>query len=198
MQIDYSPENFVLIFQNSTWLSSTYCFIKVLPEWEMASTAHRLYNTNHTGIKFKVDGAKSPYILDVGAICDKKQFGTKKDWVAKTIEGQLFDTSVSYLYLHTNDVLGYYSFCNKTFTPFADNDMAHILMHQFFYRMMCLTDKTINWVSSRVNLLSNCEYDETELADESDDDSDAQCNDSEEEVEEVVVVLQTGPVIKKK
>jgi hypothetical protein len=47
-------------------------------------------------------------------------------------------------------------------------------------------------------LLSNCEYDETELADESDDDSDTQCDDSEEEVEEVVVVLQTGPVIKKK
>lgn len=77
--------------------------------------------------------------------------------------------------------------------PFADNDLAHLTMHQFFYRMLCLSDKTMNWVSSHAKLTPR-EYDESELVDEDSDDS-ADDSDSEEEV---VVVLQTGPIQKKK
>lgn len=195
MQIEYNPENFVLIYQNSTWLSSTYCFIKVMREWEL-ECSHRIYNPNITGLRLKVDGELAPIILTTGAVCDKKNHGTKKDWVSNTLNGILFNKDCSYLYLHTNDVLGYYTFSNKTFTPFADNDMAHIIMHQFFYRMLCLSDKTINWVSSSAKLAHH-EYDEAEsVDDDSRDDHDDSCDSDSEE--EVVVVLQTGPVQNKK
>jgi hypothetical protein len=202
MQIEYNPENFVLIYQNSTWLTSTYCFIKVLCEWELqhmiiskssVPVTQRIHHPNPTGLRIKVDGVSSPMILATGAICDKKNSGNKKDWVSKTIDGLLFNKDCSYLYLHNNDVLGYYTFSNKTFTPFADNDLAHLTMHQFFYRMMCLSDKTMNWVSSQAKLTPR-EYDESESVDEVSDDS-ADDSDSEEEV---VVVLQTGPIQKKK
>lgn len=153
----------------------------------------RIHHPNPTGLRLKVDGAPSPMILATGAICDKKNSGNKKDWVSKTIGGLLFNKDCSYLYLHNNDVLGHYTFSNKIFTPFADNDLAHLTMHQFFYRMMCLSDKTINWVSSQAKLTSH-EYDESESVDEDLDDS-ADDSDSEEEV---VVVLQTGPIQKKK
>jgi hypothetical protein len=203
MQIEYNPENFVLIYQNSTWLTSTYCFIKVLCEWESQNfsvskssvpVTHRFLNNNPTGLSLKVNGISSPMILVTGAICDKKNYGNKKEWVSKTIDGLLFEKNYSYLYLHNNDVLGYYNFSNKIFTPFADNDVAHITMHQFFYRMMCLSDKTINWVSSQMNNTHH-EYDESESNEVDCNDFDL-ADDSDSE-EEVVVVLQTGPIKKK-
>lgn len=194
MQIDYNPDNFVLIFQNSTWLTSTYCFIEVVCEWNLQNATYRCYNNNPTGLKLTVEGNKSPMFLNTGSICEKKKFGSKKDWVKSAIENPFFNNKSYCLYIHDNDVLGYYSFTDKTFTPFANNDIAHIVMYQFFYKMMSLSNKTINWVSTYASRLShNDMYDESEQVEQLDDD-DGAGSDSDSEEEEVVV-LQTGPVL---
>jgi len=195
MQIVFSPDNFVLIFQNSNWLTSTYCFIQVLCEWELDGY-NRVYNKNPSGLKLKVKGNISPMILNTGPVCDKKNFGSKSDWVLSSIEGLLFNKNNSYLYLH-NNILGYYRFLDKTFTPFEDNNVAQATMHQFFYRMLSLSNNTLNWVSSSARLLTQDYYNESESVNDTDYDNINDDDDDDESEEEVVVVLQTGPIQKK-
>lgn len=176
MQIEYNPENFVLIFQNSTWLNSTYCFIRV------SCPTNKIIE------------------LTTGSICDKTNYGDKKEWVTKTIEGRLFNRDYPYLYLHAGNVLGYYTFSDKNFTPFYDNGVAHKIMHEFFYRMMCLSDKTTNWHASQtmkeIQVQARDEYYDGVY--ESSNkiagiiDFDDLYEDSEEE-EEYVHILQTAP-----
>ena len=217
MQISFQPENLVLIFKNSDWLYSRYCFIKVLPEFENCwipikglrePVMRKLPTPNPTGITLATnDVSTNRMILQIGDSCEGVVSETKKQRVTNAIASPLFDKKPFYLYMFDGHIPGYYSFANNSFVPFHEADNS---IYEFFYKVMSLSN------SSNFAPLNMCSYETTreiqqantgkswedrnaeaeDAADinyvsESDDDS----SDSEEEVH---VVLQTGPIRPKK
>ena len=220
MQISFQPENLVLIFKNSDWLYSRHCFIKVLPEFEnhfvpikglREPVLRKLPTPNPTGIIVATnDIGANRMILQIGDSCEGVVSETKKQRVANAIVSPLFDKKPFYLYMFEGHIPGYYSFANNIFTPFANAELAKNSIHEFFYKVMSLSN------SSNIASFNNCAYEttrelqqtntgkswedrndatfaETEYISEDDDDDD----DSSSE-EEVRVVLQTGPIRPKK
>jgi hypothetical protein len=190
MKITYDPSNFVLIFQNSNVINSIYCFIRVSPEYislptEIKGLKHKVmrkyFQPNPSGLTIEIEPGKK-VIMSAGSTTNKRNFGTKSEWVMEAIDGRLsmFNKKDSYLYLHEGKTLGIYNFEEGEFTAFFDNELAIKTMHEFFYKMMQLSDKTINWQSSQVNQIRfepSSENSEDELSDddccaEDDDDDD--------------------------
>lgn len=213
MQIVFQPENLVLIFKNSDWLYSRHCFIKVLPEFEnhlvpvkglRESVLRKLPTPNPTGVTVATnDISTSRMILQIGDSCEGVASETKKQRVANAIASPLFDKKPFYLYMFEGHIPGYYSFANNTFVPFHEADHA---IHEFFYKMMSLSDAPLNRCAydttrelQQANMGKSWEdrnddtYSEPVYISEDDEDDD----DSSSE-EEVHVVLQTGPIRPKK
>lgn len=216
MQISFQPENLVLIFKNSDWLYSRHCFIKVLPEFENCwipikglhePVLRKLHTPNPTGVTLATDDiGANRMILQIGDSCEGVVSETKKQRVSNAIASPLFDKKPFYLYMFEGHIPGYYSFANNTFTPFENAELAQNSIHEFFYKVMSLS----NFVSlnrgayettrelQQANMGKSWEdrndttFAETEYISEDDDDDDSS---SEEEVR---VVLQTGPIRPKK
>jgi hypothetical protein len=106
--------------------------------------------------------------------------------------------------------LGFYDFYNKKFTPFLNNDCAHMAMRQFIHAM---SDKRLSPVLPVSHLrqlqLENevdeyCNgYSDEDAEDQEDDDNveyidnDGDYSDDSDSEEEVHIVLQTAPIQKK-
>ena len=141
----------------------------------------KYFQPNPSGLTIEVEPGKK-VIMSAGSTTNKRNFGTKSEWVMEAIDGRLsmFNKKDSYLYLHEGKTLGIYNFEEGEFTEFLDNELAIKTMHEFFYNMMQLSDKTINWQSSQVNQIRfepSSENSEDELSDddccaEDDDDDD--------------------------
>ena len=218
MQITFQPENLVLIFKNSDWLYSRHCFIKVLPEFENCwipikglrePVMRKLTTPNPTGITLATnDVSTNRMILQIGDSCEGVASETKKHRVANAIASPLFDKKPFYLYMFEGHIPGYYSFANNSFVPFSNAELAQNSIHEFFYKVMSLSDvplqscayettREIQQANSGKSWEDRNDETEEDAADrnyvsESDDDDDSS---SEEEVH---VVLQTGPIRPKK
>lgn len=215
MQITFQPENLVLIFKNSDWLYSRHCFIKVLPEFENCwipikglrePVKRKLPTPNPTGITLATnDVSTSRMILQIGDSCEGVGFENKKQRVSNAIASPLFDKKPFYLYMFEGHIPGYYSFANNLFTPFANASLAQNSIHEFFYKVMSLSDVPLNRCAhettreiQQANAGKSWEDRNAETEDAVEiDNSDSDDDDSSSE-EEVHVVLQTGPIRPKK
>ena len=220
MQIELQPENFVLVFQKSEWLYSKYCLIRVLAEYDMFNfvmkglndpVPRKTYNKNPAGVVVALNDTHN-MIFNLGSSFETTPSGNKRDWISNAIEYRLIDRGSAYLYLHEGVTLGFYDFRNKKFTPFLNNDCAHMAMHQFIRAMSDKHRLPVSHVSpisyskqlqleKEVDEYCNGYYDEDDEEDHDNEDvkyidytSDNDDSDSEEEVH---IVLQTAPIQKK-
>jgi hypothetical protein len=203
MQIDLQPENFVLIFQKSD------CLIRVLSEYDMFNfrfkglkdpVPRKTYNKNPTGVVIALNATHN-VILDIGSSFETTLSGNKRDWILNAINSRMIDRGCSYLYLHEGVTLGFYNFRNKNFTPFMNNDDAHVALNHFLHKMQSTPVSQFKQLQIEKDIdeyLNGC-------SDEDDDDreyfndaenSDDDDHDSSSE-EEIHIVLQTAPVQKK-
>lgn len=218
MQIELQPENFVLVFQKSEWLYSKYCLIRVLAEYDMFNfvmkglkdpVPRKTYNKNPTGVVVALNETHN-MIFNLGSSFETTPSGNKRDWVSNAIDYRMIDRGSAYLYLHEGVKLGFYDFRNKKFTPFLNNDCAHMAMHQFIHAMSDKRRLPVSHVSYSKQLQLENEVDEylngylDEDADEQEDDDNVECidngdddSDDSDSEEEVHIVLQTAPVQKK-
>jgi hypothetical protein len=188
----------------------------VLPEFENCwipikglrePVLRKLHTPNPTGITVATDDNRM--ILQIGDSCEGVVSETKKQRVANAIASPLFDKKPFYLYMFEGHIPGYYSFANNTFTPFANAELAQNSIHEFFYKVMSLSN------SSNFASLNRCAYETTrelqqantgkswedrnEPTEDVDRDSDGESDDDDSSSEEEVrVVLQTGPIRPKK
>ena len=194
--MDYNPDDFVLIYQNTNVFDSIYRFIHVHEAYNCSPIKFcfrdapidkkTIYETpNPTGIYLGTTRG-GVYGLNIGSPTNKS-WGTKLDWVNKGVEHFLFDKTQKYLYCHKGS-MGFYDFAKKQFVEFKDNHGVYT----FFYRMMRLTDKPLNYMVSDINVVEKTGLPvyvtkeeianrEAELDAYSDDDDD---EDSDEDYEE--------------
>lgn len=158
MSFEYNPNDFVLIFQNSNAFDSIYRFIHVQNAFESApvKSCFRdapikdkiLYETaNPTGLYLEAANGQT-YVLNIGSAVNKCNGGDKSEWVNKGINSFLFDKTQKYLYYHKGS-MGFYDFTKKTFVEFLDKN----IVYRFFYYMMRLTDKPVNYQVCEKNVV---------------------------------------------
>lgn len=203
MQIQYIPENFVLIYQNSHYTSSIYNFIRVIPTKmimprppikgvnTIIMREYDLINPSGTTVK-GYDGIT--YMFETGSSADKQMFGNKTKWVQLAIDSRLFNNAIPYLYIH-DGIYGFYNFLTKTFHQFDNNVDAKNAVCEFFYVMMSLRDKTLNYQSCEVNKVQFEVSPEDELDLSSDSDDDINNDDSDSECEDDVKVPIKKPLV---
>lgn len=173
----YNPNDFVLIYQNSTQFSSIWRFIYTSENVDEkppnkficdAPIAHKLVyeQANPTGIKVATEDGKT-YILNVGPPVSRGA-GTKAEWVKSGIDSFLFDNSKSYLYCHKGR-MGMYNMQTMSFMPFIQNNEVY----EFFYAMMSLRNNQLNYVAAEVHRDLDKKRIIKEMNDGSDEDSDA-------------------------
>jgi hypothetical protein len=158
MKIQYVPENFVLIYQNSQWLFSLYTFIKVMPTRKLMAIPYvrgtylmrERDQANVTGISVKAaDGKK--YMFENGSHAERNLSGNKNEWVKQAITyDRLFVKTCPYLYIHEG-VYGFYDILSSEFTPFEDNVAAKNAVNEYFYLLMSMRDKPLNYQACEVN-----------------------------------------------
>jgi len=158
MKIQYFPENFVLIYQNSQWLFSLYTFIKVMPTRKLMAIPYvkdtylmrERDQVNLTGISVKAaDGKK--YMFENGSHVKRNLSGNKHEWVKQAIiHDLLFEKTCPYLYIHEG-VYGFYDILSSEFTPFEDNVVAKNAVNEYFYLLMSMRDKPFNYQACEVN-----------------------------------------------
>lgn len=210
MQIELQPENFVLVFQKSEWLYSKYCLIRVLPEYDMFNfvmkglkdpVPRKTYNKNPTGVVVALNDTHN-MIFNLGSSFETTPSGNKRDWVSNAIEYRMIDRGSAYLYLHKGVTLGFYDFRNKKFTPFLNNDCAHMAMHQFIRAMSdkrAIPAKHIMQAQIQQDVDEYCNgycYDEECDCDDYiniDDADDGNSESDSEEEEEEHIILKTAP-----
>ena len=158
MKIQYVPENFVLIYQNSQWLFSLYTFIKVMPTRKLMAIPYvrgtylmrERDQVNVTGISVKATDGKK-YMFENGSHAERNLSGNKNEWVKQAITyDRLFVKTCPYLYIHE----GTYGFCDilsSEFTPFEDNVAAKNAVNEYFYLLMSMRDKPLNYQACEVN-----------------------------------------------
>jgi len=188
----------------------------VLPEFEnywipikglREPVMRKLTTPNPTGVTLATDDVSTNrMIFQIGDSCEGVASETKKHRVTNAIASPLFDKKPLYLYLLDDHIPGYYSFANNTFTPFLNAELARNSIHEFFYKVMSLS----NYLS-----LNQCAYETTREIQQANsgkswEDRNAETEDTEEfyisnsdddssdSEEEVHVVLQTGPIRSKK
>lgn len=206
MQIELQPENFVLVFQKSEWLYSKYCLIRVLPEYDMFNfvmkglkdpVPRKTYNKNPTGVVVALNNTHN-MIFNLGSSFETTPSGNKRDWISNAIEYRMINKGCAYLYLHEGVTLGFYDFRNKKFTPFLNNDCAHMAMHQFIHAMQATQTTHATYekqaqIQQDIDEYCNgyCYDDECECEDYniSDDEGDSDSDSEEEEY----IVLKTAP-----
>jgi hypothetical protein len=158
MKIQYVPENFVLIYQNSQWLFSLYTFIKVMPTRKLMAIPYvrgtylmrERDQANVTGISVKATDGKK-YMFENGSHAERNLSGNKNEWVKQAITyDRLFVKTCPYLYIHEG-VYGFYDILSSEFTPFEDNVAAKNAVNEYFYLLMSMRDKPLNYQACEVN-----------------------------------------------
>ena len=158
MKIQYVPENFVLIYQNSQWLFSLYTFIKVMPTRKLMAIPYvrgtylmrERDQANVTGISVKATDGKK-YMFENGSHAERNLSGNKNEWVKQAITyDRLFVKTCPYLYIHEG-IYGFYDILSSEFTPFEDNVAAKNAVNEYFYLLMSMRDKPLNYQACEVN-----------------------------------------------
>jgi len=158
MKIQYVPENFVLIYQNSQWLFSLYTFIKVMPTRKLMAIPYvrgtylmrERDQANVTGISVKATDGKK-YMFENGSHAERNLSGNKNEWVKQAITyDRLFVKTCPYLYIHEG-IYGFYDILTSEFTPFEDNVAAKNAVNEYFYLLMSMRDKPLNYQACEVN-----------------------------------------------
>lgn len=180
----YNPNDFVLIYQNSTQFSSIWRFIYTSENVDEkppnkfirdAPIDHKIVyeQANPTGIKVATEDGKT-YILNVGPPVSRGA-GTKSEWVNAGIDSFLFDNSKSYLYCHKGR-MGMYNMQTTIFVPFIQNNEVY----EFFYAMMSLRDNQLNYVAAEMYRDLDKHRIIKEMNDESDEESDDDSDSNDE------------------
>jgi hypothetical protein len=207
MKIQYLPENFVLIYQNSQWLFSLYTFIKVIPTRKLVAIPYvrgeylmrERDQVNVTGISVKATDGKK-YMFENGSHAERNLSGNKHEWVKQAITyDRLFVKTCPYLYIHEG-VYGFYDIMSSEFTPFEDNVAAKNAVNEYFYLLMSMRDKPLNYQACEVNrckpepeidhetklenMLNELENNDDEYQQESDSDDDGETDSDPEPVNE--------------
>ena len=158
MKIQYFPENFVLIYQNSQWLFSLYTFIKVMPTRKLMAIPYvsgtylmrERDQVNVTGISVKATDGKK-YMFENGSHAERNLSGNKHEWTKQAITyDRLFVKTCPYLYIHEG-AYGFYDILSSEFTPFEDNIAAKNAVNEYFYLLMSMRDKPLNYQACEVN-----------------------------------------------
>jgi hypothetical protein len=211
MKIQYVPENFVLIYQNSQWLFSLYTFIKVMPTRKLMAIPYvrgtylmrERDQANVTGISVKATDGKK-YMFENGSHAERNLSGNKNEWVKQAITyDRLFVKTCPYLYIHEG-VYGFYDILSSEFTPFEDNVAAKNAVNEYFYLLMSMRDKPLNYQACEVNrckpepdvdretnlenMINELENNDDEYQQESDSDDEETDSEPEKVVEKAVKI----------
>lgn len=152
---------------------------------------------NVTGISAKTADGKN-YMFENGSQVERNLSGNKHEWVKHAITNdRLFVKTCPYLYIHEG-IYGFYDILTSEFTPFEDNVAAKNAVNEYFYLLMSMRDKPLNYQACEVNrckpepdidretnhenLVNELEYNDIEYQQESDNDSDEETDSEPEQV----------------
>ena len=153
---------------------------------------------NVTGISVKATDGKK-YMFENGSHAERNLSGNKNEWVKQAITyDRLFVKTCPYLYIHEG-VYGFYDILSSEFTPFEDNVAAKNAVNEYFYLLMSMRDKPLNYQACEVNrckpepeidretnlenMINELENNDDEYKNESDSDDE----DTDGEPEQVVI-----------
>lgn len=105
---------------------------------------------NVTGISVKATDGKK-YMFENGSHAERNLSGNKNEWVKQAITyDRLFVKTCPYLYIHEG-IYGFYDILTSEFTPFEDNVAAKNAVNEYFYLLMSMRDKPLNYQACEVN-----------------------------------------------
>ena len=105
---------------------------------------------NVTGISVKATDGKK-YMFENGSHAERNLSGNKNEWVKQAITyDRLFVKTCPYLYIHEG-IYGFYDILSSEFTPFEDNVAAKNAVNEYFYLLMSMRDKPLNYQACEVN-----------------------------------------------
>ena len=105
---------------------------------------------NVTGISVKATDGKK-YMFENGSHAERNLSGNKNEWTKQAITyDRLFVKTCPYLYIHEG-VYGFYNILSSEFTPFEDNVAAKNAVNEYFYLLMSMRDKPLNYQACEVN-----------------------------------------------